>query len=94
MYRRLWMSKITGHEYSGIRSVHFVSGGKSNNPLSLDYVPSLFEQMKSPLKRKHVHDIIDIILNNIYDDMTQCAHNTGPSFLAAVQDLKGVLEIR
>ena len=42
------------NEYSWICSVHFVSGEKSNNP---DYVPSLFEHTKSPLKKKRTHDM-------------------------------------
>ena len=45
------------NEYSWLCSVHFISGGKSNDPLSLDYVTSLFEHILSPLKRKHVKDL-------------------------------------
>ena len=44
------------NEYSWICSVHFVSGERSNNPLSPNYVPSLFEHVKSPLKKKREHD--------------------------------------
>ena len=33
---------------------HFVSGKKTNNPLSWEYVPSIFEHVSSPIKRKQV----------------------------------------
>ena len=39
-------------EHSWICSAHFVSGAKDNNPLSPDYVPSVFSYIKSPVKRK------------------------------------------
>ena len=39
-------------EYSWLCSVHFVSGSKSNDKLSPDYVPSIFSHTKSPIKRK------------------------------------------
>ena len=52
MGRKDWIP----NEYSWICSVHFVSGEKSNNPLSPNYVPSLFEHVKSPLKKKREHD--------------------------------------
>ena len=34
-------------EHSWICSAHFVSGAKDNNPLSPDYVPSVFSHVKS-----------------------------------------------
>ena len=39
-------------EHTWLCSVHFFSGKKDNNPLSPDYVPSLFSHIKSPAKRK------------------------------------------
>ncbi len=50
---RLWLVK-TGNQLSipGFVAFHFLSGKKDNNPLSPDYVPSLFSHIKSPAKRK------------------------------------------
>ena len=39
-------------EYSRLCSVHFVSGSKSNDKLSPDYMPSIFSHTNSPIKRK------------------------------------------
>ena len=39
-------------EYTWICSEHFISGVKSNNPLAPNYVPSLFQHTKSPVKRR------------------------------------------
>ena len=40
-----------------ICSKHFTSGKKSNNPLSPDYVPTLFSFTKSPVKRKVLAEV-------------------------------------
>ena len=45
------------NEHSWICSTHFVSGAKSNDPLSPDYVPSVFCYTKSPVKRKLASDM-------------------------------------
>ena len=42
----------TPTEYTWICSQHFVTGEKSNNPLAPNYVPSLFEYVDSPVKRR------------------------------------------
>ena len=39
-------------EYTWICSAHFVSRSKSNNPLSPNYVPTIFSHTESPVKRK------------------------------------------
>ena len=44
-------------KYSWLCSAHFISGEKSNDPLSPDYVPSVFAHTRSPLKRKLVKDM-------------------------------------
>ena len=44
-------------EHSWICSVHFISGAKSNDPLSPDYVPSVFSHVKGPIKRKRMKNI-------------------------------------
>ena len=45
------------NEHTWICSAHFVSGAKSNDPLSPDYVPSVFSYTKSPEKRKLTSDM-------------------------------------
>ena len=45
------------NEHSWICSAHFVSGVKSNDPLSPDYVPSVFCDIKSQVKRKPSSDM-------------------------------------
>jgi hypothetical protein len=60
--RRLWISAINRkgwepNEYSYVCSAHFVSGKKSNDVLSPDYVPSIFHHVSSPLKRQKEADL-------------------------------------
>ena len=44
--------------YTWICSQHFVSGSKSDDPLSPNYVPSIFSFVKSPVKRKAADDMM------------------------------------
>ena len=42
--------KLAASEYSWLCSSHFISGSKSDDPLSPDYVPSQFAHLASPAK--------------------------------------------
>ncbi|XP_051803372.1 uncharacterized protein LOC127533698 [Acanthochromis polyacanthus] len=60
--RRRWIATINRKnwqpsKYSRICSEHFVQGKKSEDPLSPDYVPSIFAHTKSPAKRR-AQDIV------------------------------------
>ena len=60
--RRLWIAAINKrdlkpNEYSYICSAHFVSGKKSNEELSPNYVPSIFHHVSSSLKRRKYADL-------------------------------------
>ena len=44
-------------EHSWLCSAHFVSSSKNNDPLSPDYVPSIFSHVRSPRKRKAEQDL-------------------------------------
>ena len=59
--RRCWISAIKRKDwgptqYSYVCSAHFVSGKKSDDPVSPDYVPSMFQNVSSPMKRKRASD--------------------------------------
>ena len=45
------------NEYTWLCSDHFVSGCKSNDPLSPDYIPSVFAHIASPVKCRAVGDM-------------------------------------
>ena len=54
--RHMWIAAVNlkdwaPSEYSWMCGAHFISGCKSNDPISPDYVPSVFSHIKSPIKR-------------------------------------------
>ena len=60
--RNSWVAAINRKncqpsEHSWLCSSHFISGLKSDDPLSPDYVPSLFEHVASPAKRKRKNEL-------------------------------------
>ena len=55
--RSKWISAVKRkdwepNKYTWLCSEHFISGKKINDPLSPDYVPSVFSFVRSPLKHK------------------------------------------
>ena len=60
--RAMWVAAVKREgweptEHSWLCSAHFVSGSKNNDPLSPDYVPSIFSHVRSPRKRKAEQDL-------------------------------------
>ena len=45
------------NEHSWVCSAHFVSGNKSDDPLSPDYVPNIFSYVSSPDKRRSKREL-------------------------------------
>ena len=63
-HRSKWIAAVSRenwqpNEYSWLRSEHFVSGEKSNNPLAPNYIPTLFSHVESPMKAKMVARLED-----------------------------------
>ena len=55
--RKKWIAAVrrekwTPTKHSWLCSSHFISGSKSDDPLNPDYVPSLFQFVASPVKRR------------------------------------------
>ena len=60
--RARWIAAVNGkdwtpNEHSWICSDHFISGEKSNDPLSPNYMSSIFKHLSSPFKRKRPRDM-------------------------------------
>ena len=61
--RTCWVAAVakrnwTPNEYSWLCSAHFVIGTQSDDPVSPDFVPTLFSHVGSPLKRKAERDLM------------------------------------
>ncbi len=55
--RNLWVASVKRKDwkptkYTWICSAHFVGGSKSDDPASPAYIPTLFQHVRSPTKRK------------------------------------------
>lgn len=55
--KRKWIAAVKcdnwlPNEHTWICSQHFITGEKSNNPLAPNYVPSIFNYVSSPIKRR------------------------------------------
>ena len=64
--RTRWVAAVarknwTPNEYSRLCSAHFVTGTKSDDPLSPDFVPTLFSHVESPIKRKAERDLMSML---------------------------------
>ena len=60
--RLLWVAAVSRKdrqptEHSWLCSSHFIGHKKSDDPLSPDYVPSVFKYVKRPVKRKWKQDL-------------------------------------
>ena len=60
--RRKWIAAVSckdwaPNEFSWICGAHFISEHKSYDPVSPDYVPSVFSHIKSLVKRKLLKDM-------------------------------------
>ena len=63
-------------EHSWLCSAHFVSGKKSDDPLSPDYVPSIFSFVSNPLKRKS-QEKLDSYERRKHTKKNQLEHSSG-----------------
>eukprot|EP00118_Oscarella_pearsei_P022682 m.264833 g.264833 ORF g.264833 m.264833 type:complete len:182 (+) comp40480_c0_seq28:53-598(+) len=62
--RARWISAVKRKNWSPgdhtwICSLHFASGSKRDDPLSPDFVPSVFNYVSSPVKRRKVSEVAD-----------------------------------
>jgi len=81
----------TPNEHSWICSEHFISGEKSNDPLSPDYVPSIFKHLPSPLKRKRARDMARYERLSLRKDAEVDKQSAAAALLALSEDGNGTL---
>lgn len=55
----MWVSAMgwASNEYTWICGKHFISGHKSNDPASPDYIPTVFNYVKSPQKHRLMNNM-------------------------------------